>query len=257
MSLKIKAIAGAAAAAVLAFSTAAYAVSEGQSVFLGKTDKEAEQIRAELDAEIEQRLLDEKAERADNGLTEFEEALMRGECPYDFRSYDYDTQIASGEIHRFDNTPRSADESGCDPFKRIHGLEEGGYYLWSGSFRVPSVSEFVKTYSTNFFDCTCDGKSASMSSDDGFDENFKEVTVRLTFLKDGKVNYVSDFTEGTGKNITLSDLSGNGELVGAAYYFYLHVGSAQNTPLYEVAYVNVVDDNFVETALYKESMGIK
>ncbi len=257
MSLKIKAIAGAAAAAVLAFSTAAYAVSEGQSVSLGETEKTAEQRWAERDAEIEQRLLVEEAERADNGLTEFEEALMRGECPYDFRSYDYDTQIASGEIHRFDNTPRSADESGYYPFKLIHGIGEG-YYLWSGSFRVPSVSKFVETYSTNSFDCTCDGgKSASMSSKDGYNGNFKEVTVRLTFLKDGKVNYVSDFTEGTGKNITLSDLSGNGELVGAAYYFYLHVGSAQNTPLHEVAYVNVVDDNFVETALYKESMGIK
>ncbi len=257
MSLKIKAIAGVAVAAALAFSTAAYAVTEEQNIFLGEADKAMEQRQAERDARIEQGLLDEEAERADNGLTEFEEAILRGESPYDFRNPEYEKQIASGEILRFDNTPRSADESGDYSLSLIHDLEEG-YRLWAGSFRVPSVSGFVKAYNAECFDCTCGGgKSASMKSKDPYYGNFKRVSVRLTFLKDGKVNYVNDFATGNEQKISLSGLSGKGELVGAAYYFYLHSGMTQSSALYEVVSVNVVDDNFVETALYKESISTK
>ncbi len=236
-------------AAALAVSTAAYAVTNEQ---------EAEQRWAERDAKISARLLDEEAERADNGLTAFEEAILRGESPYDFRNADYDKQTASGEIIRFDNTPKFADSaSGCE-ITPVHGMEGGGYYLWTGNFRVPSVSEFVKTYSANYFDCTCSEKSAGMTATGGFAGNYKTMSVRLTFLKDGKTNYVSDRADWTQGTVALNDLScGEGELVAATYYFCLHAGTGQNAPLYEVVSVNVVDDDFAETALYKESISAK
>lgn len=233
-------------AAALAVSTAAYAVTNEQ---------EAEQRWAERDAEISARLLDEEAERADNGLTAFEEAILRGESPYDFRNADYDKQIASGEIIRFDNSAVVSDDY---KLTLVHGAEDG-YILWAGTFRVPSVSEFSHTFNDmNYFTVSCNAESATMNIDSNFNGNYKEVSMRRTFLKNGSVSYVTKNSDSTGNTVSVTNTqSDGGELVETTYYFYLYAGSTQSSPLYEVVSIHIVDDNFVETALYKESISAK
>lgn len=238
MKLKATAVISGITAAVLTVSTAAFAAATNPR-------------REKRDARIAQYKLDAEAQRAKDGLTGFEEALMRGESPCDPRGFDYDELTASGKTIHFDVTPVSAESYRLN---RIHGLEEG-YILYAGSFRVPSVSQFNYTFTdTGSFDCTCDGTTGEMSKIAAYTQNYAQIIMTLTYLKDGEISTVTSSARGNAEPLTLNAKTGKGELVEAKYYFYLNSGSGENAALYEVAYVDIVDDNYIATGLYDKHL---
>lgn len=234
MKAKIKAIISAATATAVfsvgAITAAAYTKDEQATVY-------------------ESAIVSDKFVRQENGLTPFEEAILKGEPIYDGR------RSCFGEgVVEYDAAQTASVLKTSISLDKVFGSEDGGYQLWSGTFTTDDVAAFSARFTDpDYFSCQTANKNASMTAIDNYSGNYKNVSVRLVYLENGKK--VVKFNSGDGVSKTVStkvNYSGNGELVEAAYYFYLHSGTGETSAYYEVASVHVVDKGYSETSLYQQ-----
>ncbi len=246
MKLKKAALVSGIAAAVLAVSAAAYAQAPWWAD--RSHDLTAEEIKAATDAMQEAK----DAERAaNNGLTEFEEAILRGEVPPDpIRALNDPNYKPGEETVYFDVSPASSTLT----LQKVHGSEDGSYTLWSGTFTTSDVSKFASSFDDpQSFTCCCDNTTAEITGKLGFYYNYKEVSENLTYLNNGEKKVVTASDHGTAKTLTAAANAGSGELVEATYFYYLYKGTEFQSGLYEVAVVHVVDSSYAESDLYKQN----
>lgn len=206
-------------------------------------------ITAAAYSEDEQTPVYEALVRQENGLTPFEEAILKGEPIYDGR------ESCFGEgVVEYDAMDTYSLQKTSISLDKVFGREDGGYQLWTGTFTTDDVAAFsAKFTEPECFSCQTANKKGSMTATSDYSGNYKEVLMRLVYIEDGERVVKITSNEGVSKTLSAKvDYSGKGELVEAAYYFYVHSGSGAGSSYYEVASVHVVDKDYSETSLYQQ-----
>lgn len=189
----------------------------------------------------------------------FEELILAGykaEDPFSrvWGHADFGSPAGSDISDMYSADPLSAQTS--IKLDLVHDRTDGGYKLWSGRFTVGDVSTFSnKFFEPDEFDCSVSTNLSIMTSTPNYMYNFKEVTVRFTYLEGEKRVVKSAYGE-SNQMVADADMGGkykgSGKLVEAQYFFYLHNGSGETSSLFEVASVHVVNEEYAESELYSE-----
>lgn len=190
-------------------------------------------------------------ETTESGLTVYEEALLAGDYSLGcgIVKCDHDHVHWSSSYSEEDRL-KAIDKSGTQ--YALTKSENASYPLWVGRF---TCSEDLNTYkwysiSPSCFEISGAGRKITMHSLDKYSTLYKKVSVRLTYLKNGKITYVTTPAVGdTTQDIVVNAKSGDGELVEIAAFFYIYDASSESTGFREVAMVHILHQNYVPTAV--------
>lgn len=208
-----------------------------------------------------------------DGLTEFEEALLRGESPHDpnclqcGKPNGHPKPVDNGKSYQVITNP-PAQTNGDVTLTLIHGDVEDGektYTLWGGRFTCDDIKAFTANFtSPDTFTCRvyeelfpASGKSApagSITGKNNYLGNYKEAHTELTYLdSSGKRIVKSKISKGTNKTISAYCDSCDETLVEVKYFFYMRNGTGSGSELLEVAMVHIVDKTYSASAAYAEN----
>lgn len=194
-------------------------------------------------------------ETGESGLTVFEEALLAGDYSLGCGT----VECSGNHNHPTPNTAEekrqsAAAESGTEiTFEEV---EDVAYDLWSGRYTLCDNLNTFEWYSTtpNCFEISGDSRKITMHAYDKYYTLYKRVAVRLTYLKDGKITYVTPPAVGdTTQDIVVNAKSGDGELVEIAAFFYIYDASSESTGFREVAMVHILNSNYAPLAIENDA----
>lgn len=190
-------------------------------------------------------------ETTESGLFVFEEALLAGDYSLGCGIVKCDSDhVHLRPNYSEDDRLKAIDKSGTR--FELTKAAEASHPLLTGRFICSEALNTYKWYSISpdYFEICGDGRKITMHANDNVWSLYKNVNVRLTYLKDNKITYTTASIDSvTKQEITVNGETADGELVEIAAFFYMYDASSPATGFREVAMVHILNNHYADLAV--------